>query len=96
MSDVKRYIVVLHVPNDSPFRQTGDSCLRSKNAEVVLASDYDALAAERQRLRGALVEVMRVMPCLPPAAKQIAGMPDRYETAVKAASAALAGSKEGE
>ena len=50
-SKVKRYSVVLHVANDSPFRQTGDSCTRPKRTDVVLATDYAALEAEHGNLR---------------------------------------------
>lgn len=53
-NDVKRYSVVLHVANDSPFRQTGDSCTRPIRTDVVLATDYAALEAECSRLRAAL------------------------------------------
>lgn len=51
---VKRHVVAMRVPNDSPFRQTGDSTIRVKNMEVVLASDYDALQAECERMTEAL------------------------------------------
>ena len=51
MSEGKRYSVVLHVANDSPFRQTGDSCTRPIRTDVVLATDYAALEAERDALR---------------------------------------------
>ena len=51
MNEVKRYSVVLHVANDSPFRQTGDSCTRPIRTDVVLATDYAALEAECKRLR---------------------------------------------
>lgn len=50
-SEVKRYSVVLHVANDSPFRQTGDSCTRPIRTDVVLATDYAALESECERLR---------------------------------------------
>lgn len=51
MTEVNRYSVVLHMVNDSPFRQTGDSCTRPKRTDVVLAADYAALEAECERLR---------------------------------------------
>lgn len=50
-SEVKRYSVVLHVANDSPFRQTGDSCTRPIRTDVVLATDYAALEAECEKLQ---------------------------------------------
>ena len=64
MSEVKRYSVVLHVANDSPFRQTGDSCTRPIRTDVVLATDYAALEAENARLverTGYLVEFAQQM-----------------------------------
>ena len=56
-SEVKRYSIVLHVANDSPFRQTGDSCTRPIRTDVVLANDYAALEAECERLKNSLLEI---------------------------------------
>ena len=56
-SEVKRYSVVLHVANDSPFRQTGDSCARPIRTDVVLANDYAALEAECANLKNSLLAI---------------------------------------
>lgn len=56
-SEVKRYSVVLQVANDSPFRQTGDSCTVPKRTDVVLATDYAALEAECDSLKNSLLAI---------------------------------------
>jgi hypothetical protein len=71
MSDVKRFSVREFCPNANGGR-SGEATPPYTDIECVQASDYDALAAERDRLRALLGESIELL-------REIAGHPYAHE-----------------
>ncbi len=80
-----------NIVNDLRLLESGARWVDSAAADVLErgANEIERLLAERDRLRGALWQVLTVMPVFPDAAKQIVGMEDRYNAAITNARAAL-------